>query len=199
MPKRIDATGQRYQRLVAIRFLRIGKFRRTVWEWMCDCGKVVERDLFNVRRGDTKSCGCLKKEIHQNHGDRYKLPFGLSSLRQLYNQYKYVSLKKSREFTLTLEDFVKITSEDCFYCGLKPSSIRFASKQSNGHYTYNGIDRTDNSIGYVARNCVPCCTMCNRAKSSTPVEEFLLWAKRLSEFQSKKEANTIIQEQQSTI
>jgi hypothetical protein len=47
------------------------------------------------------------------------------------------------------------------------------SKKSHwGDYTYNGVDRIDNSIGYTKENCVPCCTICNWAKSNRGVDEF---------------------------
>lgn len=40
---------------------------------------------------------------------------------------------------------------------------------------YNGLDRVDSNLGYVAGNVVPCCRWCNQAKSSRPVGEFLTW------------------------
>ena len=49
-------TGQRFFRLTFIR--RDG----TSWICRCDCGNEVRRLASNVRRGLTKSCGCLKRE-----------------------------------------------------------------------------------------------------------------------------------------
>lgn len=39
-------------------------------------------------------------------------------------------------------------------------------------FVYNGIDRVDNSVGYVLSNCVPCCSTCNRMKGTMSSEEF---------------------------
>lgn len=36
-----------------------------------------------------------------------------------------------------------------------------------------GIDRWDNSRGYLADNVVPCCKDCNRAKMTRPPREFV--------------------------
>lgn len=67
-----DITGQRYGKLVAIRFERISK-RRTYWLCKCDCGneKVIRSDCLTR----IQSCGCVKKQqdfqnlhIVNNHG-----------------------------------------------------------------------------------------------------------------------------------
>ncbi len=52
------------------------------------------------------------------------------------------------------------------------------SKQSE--YIYNGIDRTDNDLGYITTNVVPCCATCNYAKKGKTVEEFFTWARRIA-------------------
>lgn len=46
-------------------------------------------------------------------------------------------------------------------------------------YTYNGIDRVNNDIGYIKNNCIPCCKICNRAKNSMSYDDFLNWIKIL--------------------
>jgi hypothetical protein len=49
--------------------------------------------------------------------------------------------------------------------------------------TYGGIDRKDNTIGYVVGNVVPCCIVCNRAKMDLPYEAFLAWLGRVTAYQ----------------
>ncbi len=57
----LDITGQRYHRLVAIRFAeKVGKERR--WLFECDCGRTTIVRPAAVRNGNTKSCGCLGDE-----------------------------------------------------------------------------------------------------------------------------------------
>jgi hypothetical protein len=43
---------------------------------------------------------------------------------------------------------------------------------SRGIYTYNGIDRVDNSKGYTPENTVPCCKICNKIKGTGDVQTF---------------------------
>jgi hypothetical protein len=49
--------GEKHNRLTAIRFA--GDKR---WEWQCDCGTVKAIKASEVRSGNTKSCGCIKRE-----------------------------------------------------------------------------------------------------------------------------------------
>ena len=40
---------------------------RIVWLCKCDCGNTVEVTTTYLNNGDTRSCGCLKKELDQKH------------------------------------------------------------------------------------------------------------------------------------
>jgi len=55
MGKLIDLTGQRFGRLVALKYL--GKSR---WLCKCDCGNKKPVYARELRSGDTRSCGCLR-------------------------------------------------------------------------------------------------------------------------------------------
>ena len=54
--RRLDITGERYGRLVAIR--RIDGDIRSRWVLKCDCGNLAEVLLSNIRTGQVISCGC---------------------------------------------------------------------------------------------------------------------------------------------
>lgn len=63
-----DLTGQRFGRLTVWRkgWLEKNKWReqkQTKWECMCDCGNYVEVYANNLRKGTTRSCGCLQREL----------------------------------------------------------------------------------------------------------------------------------------
>lgn len=64
---RLDITGQRWGRLVAIRQVgyttieQTGK-KQAVWLWQCDCGNTKEIPATQVKHGGTRSCGCKAVE-----------------------------------------------------------------------------------------------------------------------------------------
>ena len=98
---------------------------------------------------------------------------GISAKNNLYNVYKHNALKRGLKFDLSKAKFYLLTKSNCFYCGSSPSRVH--NHQDNGyvyHYTYNGIDRLDNNIGYSDKNCVSCCFQCNKAKWTLSLEDF---------------------------
>ena len=63
MGKFIDLTGERFGRLLVISRSRKVKSRRTYWDVICDCGRERTVRSDGLKSGDTRSCGCLQKEI----------------------------------------------------------------------------------------------------------------------------------------
>ena len=58
----IDLTGQRFGNLVAIK--DVGRKNSVVlWECLCDCGKHTNVVSSCLKRGDTKSCGCMPTKV----------------------------------------------------------------------------------------------------------------------------------------
>jgi hypothetical protein len=48
-----------------------------------------------------------------------------------------------------------------------------------GIYTYNGVDRVNNKLGYTVGNCVSSCIVCNVAKNDSSLEDFKKWIIRV--------------------
>ena len=59
----IDLTGQRFGRLVVLQ--RVGNTNDGHAKWLCqcDCGNTTEVASNVLKKGNTKSCGCLNKEV----------------------------------------------------------------------------------------------------------------------------------------
>jgi hypothetical protein len=71
--KLIDISNRRYGRLVVLGIAGSVKQGRRVWKCRCDCGQEIDAYSYNLESGNTKSCGCLHREInrafHFSHGD----------------------------------------------------------------------------------------------------------------------------------
>lgn len=63
MPKLKDLTGNKIERLLILyRVANTGK-RRTSWYAKCDCGNECVVATDDLTSGDTRSCGCLQKDL----------------------------------------------------------------------------------------------------------------------------------------
>ena len=58
-----DLTGRRFGKLVAVSFTRKENDYHSWWICKCDCGNTVTIVGKHLVTGDTKSCGCITKEI----------------------------------------------------------------------------------------------------------------------------------------
>jgi hypothetical protein len=130
----------------------------------CDCGNIIETDLECVTQGHTKSCGCKRRT--QN-----------LAKNRVFQSYKSNAKKRNLDFHLNIEEFELISSQNCFYCGDEPSN---QTDYYGDSFIYNGIDRVDNSKGYMIGNVVSCCKTCNYAKREKSYEEFTAWLRRVS-------------------
>lgn len=83
----------------------------------------------------------------------------------LYKRYKYSAEEREYKFELSTNSFKRLIYSNCYYCGIEP-------KQIHGQLLYNGIDRLDNNKGYNSDNCLACCKVCNRGKSTMNSDEF---------------------------
>jgi hypothetical protein len=168
--KRLAIEGKRFGRLIAIESIKRGKFVK--WKCLCDCGTIKYIGTSLLIAGKTKSCGCLRSEIHR----RGNLP-GESAMKKLYRAYRGHCKKVNRQFDLTIQQFNIITKQRCYYCGEEPfATVKGAG---NGDYSYNGIDRIDSMQGYVKENIVASCKHCNIAKQRMSQQEFLCLVKKI--------------------
>lgn len=59
--------GKRFGRLVVQAKTDKRNNGKIVWQCKCDCGNITEVSTTYLNNGDTRSCGCLKKELEQRH------------------------------------------------------------------------------------------------------------------------------------
>ena len=174
MGKFKDLTGNKYGRLTVIERAGKRKSGQILWRCRCSCGNETLVDGSGLKLGKTRSCGCLRREFY----DSIRLKKGEAAFKELFKNHRRRALKRGCEWKLTRDDFRELTSQCCFYCGVEPKQDIDANRpyrRRYGHYFYNGLDRVDNSRGYIRGNVVACCGQCNRAKTDMSVEEFRQW------------------------
>lgn len=174
-PKK-DWTGRKYNYLTFVRRSDRKSGSTTKWELRCDCGNIVYKLAHIVVNGSIQSCGCKQSEARSRSGMKArKYDPVISSARRVWrNTYK--------DDGLDFDTFYALSQQPCHYCGRPPHRITNAAASArtasatqlhDGYFTYNGLDRVDNTKGHTRGNLVPCCSTCNYMKRNMTLSEFL--------------------------
>lgn len=161
-PKR-DITGESFGRLTIQRFSCITEQhqnRRALWLCICSCGKTIEVSTTNLKNGNTKSCGCLQKEMAAKY--HFKHGFGRSDAHggqhPLYTKWKGIM---RRCYNFNDPAYLRYGGR-----GITVSKRWLESKNFiedmlptfEAHVRQFGqrettIDRINNNLGYSFKNC----------------------------------------------
>lgn len=117
----------------------------------------------NMMKRDSFVCdfsqACRNVMIHQSGIEQVpNYIFQKVYFASSYLQYKQRAEKLGIPFQLSPEKYMNFIHAHCFYCN-KPSPV--------------GIDRIDNSQGYLENNIVPCCACCNYMKKQNTADDFI--------------------------
>jgi len=152
--------GQKFGALKVLEIIPRGAGSSRRIACLCDCGKNYEVNADRLFHGLTTKCySCANPKW---------FPGIESHIRAQYVNYRGGAARRGYDYQLTMDEFREIYLSDCFYCGISPAK---------------GIDRRDNSIGYLVENCVPCCKHCNLAKRDMSEKEFIAWIVRMAAHQ----------------
>ena len=94
-----------------------------------------------------------------------------------FRVYQTSARNRELEWSLSEEQCEQLFNSNCYYCNNLPSNF---AKVRKWEMKYNGIDRIDNTKGYVQNNVVTCCKICNLAKRALSEEEFFRWIERIA-------------------
>lgn len=178
----VDRTGQTQGLLVVLRRAE-SKGNNAGWLCRCACGVEKVISAAGLRQGQ-KSCGCDKGRRGQRKPKyKYHLAEGEAARNRVLKQYRSSAKSRGLVWALPRAFFFGLTKKNCHYCGASPSMV---ASTSRGSYMHSGVDRKNNSLGYLPSNVVACCTVCNHAKRDMTYEEFLSWIDRLLAFRSQK-------------
>lgn len=162
MRKHIDISGKRFGSLIALNIDCVLSGGRYKYLCKCDCGKLHSVQATYLNRGLITRCGdCARRKGHRTQSELYR--------------YKYDAERRGYEFSISKRYFKWLKQQTCHYCGSSDP---------------NGIDRKDNSKGYIEGNVVACCEMCNRMKMDYGYEEFLRRIRRIAQYRINRKDNT---------
>ena len=142
------------------------------------CGSVTDKRLQTIEKA--KSCGCIQsKRSRRVAGSGRRSTEGTRvEINNLISIYKSNARKRGVSFDLTYAQFETLVDGECYFCGdIGGNTLR---KRGYNDYSYNGIDRVDNSVGYLPSNCISCCSWCNRAKNNDTLANFVDKCKKIA-------------------
>lgn len=166
----------------ALSLAHLDSFDGKDFYFTCNCGNefTMRKDNDFISDNQYACFNCKRKSrLAPFVGERY-----------IFKRVKSDAHTAGRPFELDFDWFVEAIHLPCFYCGRRDTNSSTVPSQRAGeslilHFRYNGLDRIRNDIGYTKDNCVPSCFVCNRAKNSLPLGEFLEWIETMVRYRGE--------------
>lgn len=145
MPPFQDLKDKKFGKLTVLTRTESAKGRSPKWLCVCDCGgrKVTTSSL--LRRGETRSCGCLIGESNRTHARCH----GLTD-HPLYSVWSSMLTRCSNP---RREMFKHYGGRGITVCAEWKDFRKFYTDMAGSYSPGLQLDRTDNSKGYAAANC----------------------------------------------
>lgn len=159
--------GDKFSKLVVESYYGIMNGRH-FYNCICDCGNKIIVAGSELLGGKRRNCG-----------KGHRLSYADAAFNSIINTYKQSARRRNFEFILNDDEFRKLISSNCFYCGSEPKQKR--QRSVSGYMMFNGIDRIDSSRGYVPGNVLPCCSTCNFMKRSLRYNDFIAHIEKIYE------------------
>jgi len=167
--------GDKYNRLTIIDYSHSDSRWRKFYNVRCSCGNNKKVMGSAMTSGNTKSCGCLSKEVRKSK----RISKNHLEITAIILGYKRHAERRGFDWMLTRDEVEKVIRQDCFYCKSEPNNVKKTKNSIGDGFSYSGIDRKDSSENYTLKNIVPCCKVCNYAKSDMDLIDFKNWAIRI--------------------
>lgn len=146
------SVGDKYNRLTIQRIFKkkVGKTGREIVavECLCSCGNTTQSTITKLKSGETKSCGCYRKEIKTTHNLSY------------HKLYKLWSCIIQRTTNRNNDRYASYGGRGIMVCESWKKFENFYADMGE-RPTGTTLDRIDNKKGYCKENC----------KWSTPEEQ----------------------------
>jgi len=162
----IDLTGQRFGKLVVLKRADNGKHNQARWLCRCDCGKDKTLTTSSLKSGDTKSCGCLKRNCWIRK-DRWKEEDD-NILNQFYHDKgtKYCANKLNRTMGAINVRAMKLCLKTTIINGGLPRKIIIKKISNNKVLSLCKIhgETTHHYYKNKIQYCIKCCVLTSEQK-----------------------------------
>ena len=152
-----DLINQRFGRLTALKATNKRRKGHIVWECLCDCGNICFVSAIHLTRCNTKSCGCLYKEIRAEQcrkvGYLNKV-HGHVGKDQPTVEYRAWRSMLTRCYNSKRKEYKHYGGRGIFVCRRwRNSFINFLKDMGNKPKKDLSMDRINNNDSYGPWNC----------------------------------------------
>jgi hypothetical protein len=152
--------GMRFERLVVEERAGTSKCGSILWHCKCDCGNETTVSSADLKRGSTRSCGCLLRESGRANGIKSRTSHGDSRHGLYHRLYKIWQGVKARCTIQSATGFLNYGGRGIAVCEEWANDYSAFKKWAleNGYkpdakFGECTIDRIDNDGNYCPENC----------------------------------------------
>jgi hypothetical protein len=138
--------------------------KRNAEKYIANMEKIKERSTKRYQERKEEILEQIKEYREKNYDEIRERDCARANTREgKYLKIIQNAKGRGRIVEMTKDEIMNMTDLPCVYC----------NKETIDGVKRNGIDRMDNSIGYILENCVPCCEICNYMKQSLDPNTFV--------------------------
>ena len=141
-----DLSGQKFNRLTVL-YPKGVKNGHMTFLCECECGNTIVTDGYKLKSGNTKSCGCLRREVTGARARKHGMKN--TRLNSIWRSMNYrCNNPKTKDHAIYYDRGIKVCDE------WKNDFLAFYKWAiENGYSDDLSIDRIDNDKGYYPDNC----------------------------------------------
>lgn len=181
-----DISGKKFNKLLVVKQVDKPEHRKkstdTFYLCRCDCGREVITGACNLKKGHTKSCGCIIKEsVSKRHWQGFE---GISL--SFYHKIMACAKRRNIDFNVSIEDIWNLFIKQNKKCALSGVDIIISGKGSKISCYFKdqtaSLDRIDSNKPYTIDNIQWVHKDVNKMKQNFSEEEFLKWVRIIGQY-----------------
>jgi hypothetical protein len=141
-PRFKNLEGQIFGRLTVVSYAGKSNSKKSLWTCICECGNETTVMTFELTSTGTRSCGCLRKDVHTTHG------------KCTSQEYRSWSAMLQRCCNENSESFARYGGRGILVCERWQNSFEnFLADMGCLPSKNHSIEREDNNGNYCIENC----------------------------------------------
>lgn len=161
MPAALNLSGAKLGRLTGVRRTGTSKHGRAIWLFRCECGGTIKADPSLVKKGSTRSCGCLLNESRGRNARagaaaiaKAKTKHGQALMSgEFASEYAIWKSMRQRCLNSRCVDYPAYGGRGITVCESWGDFSKFIEDMGPRPSTKHSLDRINNGGDYEPANC----------------------------------------------